>query len=63
MPVYASLTRSRVDGDAAMALVREHRLLDAVTDEIPAFIMIRVSQEQMESATKFELEEFRGIVR
>ncbi|KAJ5485949.1 hypothetical protein N7530_000249 [Penicillium desertorum] len=45
------------DGDAAMALVREHRLLDAVTDEIPAFIMIRVSQEQMKSATKFELEE------
>ncbi|KAJ5382752.1 hypothetical protein N7517_000663 [Penicillium concentricum] len=45
------------DGDAAMALVREHRLLDAVTDDIPAFIMIRVSKEQMKSATKSELEE------
>ncbi|KAI2732590.1 hypothetical protein CBS147332_1729 [Penicillium roqueforti] len=45
------------DGDAAMSLVREHRLLDAVTDDIPAFIMIRVSKEQMKSATKFELEE------
>ncbi|KAJ5950819.1 uncharacterized protein N7479_009232 [Penicillium vulpinum] len=45
------------DGDAAMTLVREHRLLDAVTDDIPAFIMIRVSKEQMKSATKSELEE------
>ncbi|OQD85850.1 hypothetical protein PENANT_c009G03206 [Penicillium antarcticum] len=45
------------DGDAAMSLVREHRLLDAVTDDIPAFIMIRVSKEQMKSATKAELEE------
>jgi hypothetical protein len=40
-----------------MSLVREHRLLDAVTDDIPAFIMIRVSKEQMKSATKAELEE------
>ncbi|KXG48871.1 Tetratricopeptide-like helical [Penicillium griseofulvum] len=45
------------DGDAAMALVREHRLLDAVTDDIPAFIMIRVSEEQMNSAMITELEE------
>jgi hypothetical protein len=45
------------DGDAAMSLVREHRLLDAVADDIPAFIMIRVSKEQMKSATKAELEE------
>ncbi|CAG8942198.1 unnamed protein product [Penicillium salamii] len=45
------------DADAAMALVREHRLLDAVTDDIPAFIMIRVSKEQMKSASKSELEE------
>ncbi|KAJ5561810.1 hypothetical protein N7535_003728 [Penicillium sp. DV-2018c] len=45
------------DGDTAMSLVREHRLLDAVTDDIPAFIMIRVSKEQMESAPKEELEE------
>lgn len=45
------------DADAAMSLVREHRLLDAVTDDIPAFIMIRVSKEQMKSATKSELEE------
>ncbi|KAK4941585.1 Vacuolar protein sorting-associated protein 41 [Elasticomyces elasticus] len=45
------------DADAAMALVREHRLLDAVTDDIPAFIMIRISKEQMKSAPKSELEQ------
>lgn len=45
------------DGDAAMSLVREHRLVDAVSDDIPAFIMIRVSREQLKSAPKAELEE------
>lgn len=45
------------DGDAAMSLIREHRLVDAVSDDIPAFIMIRVSKEQMKSAPKAELEE------
>lgn len=45
------------DADTAMSLVREHRLLDAVTDDIPAFIMIRISKEQMKSAPKSELEQ------
>lgn len=45
------------DGDAAMSLIREHRLVDAVSDDIPAFIMIRVSKEQLKSAPKAELEE------
>ncbi|KAE8358247.1 hypothetical protein BDV27DRAFT_71736 [Aspergillus caelatus] len=45
------------DADTAMALTREHRLLDAVSDDIPAFIMIRVSKEQLKSAPKSELEE------
>ncbi|CAL5872450.1 uncharacterized protein PFLUO_LOCUS6714 [Penicillium psychrofluorescens] len=45
------------DADAAMSLIRTHRLLDAVSDDIPAFIMIRVSKEQMKSAPISELEE------
>lgn len=45
------------DADAAMSLIREHRLLDAVSDDIPAFILIRVSKEQMKSAPISELEE------
>ncbi|KAF7114074.1 hypothetical protein CNMCM5793_007054 [Aspergillus hiratsukae] len=45
------------DADTAMALIREHRLLDALSDDIPAFIMIRVSKQQMKTAPISELEE------
>ncbi|OJJ51601.1 hypothetical protein ASPZODRAFT_56678 [Penicilliopsis zonata CBS 506.65] len=45
------------DGDAAMSLIREHRLVDAVSDDIPAFISIRVSKQQIKSAPITELEE------
>ncbi|KAJ5174409.1 uncharacterized protein N7482_000286 [Penicillium canariense] len=45
------------DAEAAMSLIREHRLVDAVSDDIPAFIMIRVTKEQMKSAPRSELEE------
>lgn len=45
------------DADTAMALVKEHRLLDELTHDIPAFIMIRVSKAQMKSAPVAELEE------
>lgn len=45
------------DADAAMSLVKEHQLVDAVSDKIVAFIMIRISKAQMKSAPKSELEE------
>ncbi|RAH48000.1 CLH domain-containing protein [Aspergillus brunneoviolaceus CBS 621.78] len=45
------------DADTAMALIRDHRLLDTLTDDIPAFILIRVSKEQLKSAPTSELEE------
>lgn len=45
------------DADTTMFLIREHRLLDAVSDDIPAFIQIRVSKEQMKSAPISELDE------
>lgn len=44
------------DADAAMSLIKEHHLVDAITDDIPAFIMIRISKAQMKSAPKSELE-------
>lgn len=44
------------DADTAMTLIKEHRLLDAVSDDIPAFIAIRVSKEQLRSAPVSELE-------
>ncbi|KAL5333857.1 hypothetical protein BJX70DRAFT_379774 [Aspergillus crustosus] len=43
------------DADTAMALVKAHRLLDALSDDIPAFIMIRVSKQQLKSAPISEL--------
>lgn len=45
------------DADTAMSLIREHRLLDAVSDDIPAFILIRVTKEQFKSGPVPELEE------
>ncbi|KAL3475049.1 hypothetical protein BJX99DRAFT_230458 [Aspergillus californicus] len=45
------------DADTAVALVKDHRLLDALSDDLPAFIMIRVSREQMKSAPISELAE------
>ncbi|OJJ76123.1 hypothetical protein ASPBRDRAFT_51785 [Aspergillus brasiliensis CBS 101740] len=45
------------DADTAMALIKDHRLLDTLTDDIPAFILIRVSKEQLKSAPVSELEE------
>ncbi|KAI9929049.1 hypothetical protein ASPWEDRAFT_49288 [Aspergillus wentii DTO 134E9] len=45
------------DADTTMSLIRDHRLLDAVFDDIPSFIMIRVSKQQMKSAPISELEE------
>lgn len=45
------------DADTAMALIKEHRLLDELTHDIPAFIMIRVSKAQMKSAPISELDQ------
>ncbi|RAL15453.1 CLH domain-containing protein [Aspergillus homomorphus CBS 101889] len=45
------------DADTAMALIKDHRLLDTLTDDIPAFILIRVSKEQLKTAPTSELEE------
>jgi len=45
------------NADAAMALIKEYRLLPAVADDIPGFLLLRVTREQMESASLQELEE------
>lgn len=45
------------NADAAMALIRDFHLVEAVRDDIPGFILLRVSKEQMESAPLSELEE------
>jgi hypothetical protein len=45
------------DADRAFALVREAKLLDTVTEDIPGLIMLRISKQQIRSAPLSELEE------
>ncbi|PVI03285.1 hypothetical protein DM02DRAFT_521079 [Periconia macrospinosa] len=45
------------NADAAMSLIREFHLVEAIRDDIPGFVLLRVSKEQMESASLAELEE------
>ncbi|KAI9807969.1 MAG: hypothetical protein M1825_005276 [Sarcosagium campestre] len=44
------------DADTAMALIRDHRLLDAVSDDISGLIRLRVTKEQSRTAPLSELE-------
>ena len=44
------------DADAAMSLVNEQHLVDAISDDIPGFILLRVSKEQQKSAPLSQLE-------
>ncbi|KAL1620343.1 Vacuolar protein sorting-associated protein 41 [Diplodia seriata] len=45
------------NADAAMSLIREYRLMAEVADDIPGFIMVRISREQMKLASLEELED------
>ncbi|KAK0650344.1 Vacuolar protein sorting-associated protein 41-like protein [Lasiodiplodia hormozganensis] len=45
------------NADATMSLIREYRLAAEVADDIPGFIMVRISREQMKMAPLEELEE------
>jgi hypothetical protein len=45
------------NADAAMSLIRDLHLVEAIRDDIPGFALLRVSKEQMESASLAELEE------
>ncbi|KAF2018335.1 vacuolar assembly protein-like protein [Aaosphaeria arxii CBS 175.79] len=45
------------NADAAMSLIREFHLVESVRDDIPGFILLRVSREQMDNASLEELRE------
>jgi hypothetical protein len=45
------------DADSAMRLIKEGHLADAVADDIPSFIGLRVPQDQAKKMTPAELEE------
>ncbi|EEH44696.2 uncharacterized protein PADG_00985 [Paracoccidioides brasiliensis Pb18] len=44
------------DDETAMALIREYHLLDAIADDIPSFVLIRVSKELLKSASIEDLD-------
>ena len=44
------------DAEAAMDLIKDHHLVDAVSDDIPGLILLRVSKEQQQSASLAELQ-------
>lgn len=45
------------DADTAMTLIKEYHLVDAVSDDIPGLILLRVSKEQKATASIAELKE------
>jgi len=45
------------NADAAMSLIREFQLLSAISDDIPGFVLLRVSKEQLDAAPLSELED------
>jgi vacuolar protein sorting-associated protein 41 len=64
------------NADAAMGIIRDYHLLPAVADDIPGFLLLRISRDQLESSALTDLEEassegvhllvdeaFQGVVR
>ncbi|MCJ1402869.1 Vacuolar protein sorting-associated protein 41 [Xylographa trunciseda] len=45
------------DADAAMTLIGDYRLVEAISDDLPGLILLRISKEQQKSAPLTELEE------
>ncbi|WPG97400.1 Hypothetical protein R9X50_00017500 [Acrodontium crateriforme] len=45
------------NAEAAFNLIREEKLMDGIGDDIPGFILLRVTNDQLKNATLAELEE------
>jgi vacuolar protein sorting-associated protein 41 len=45
------------DADVALALIRENHLVDAVADDIPGLLLLRITKEQQKEGSLSELEE------
>ncbi|KAJ9631251.1 Vacuolar protein sorting-associated protein 41 [Knufia peltigerae] len=46
------------DADTALSLIKEHHLVEAIADDIPSFVTLRVTPDQLKSASTGELDEF-----
>ena len=45
------------DAETALTLVKEHHLVDTIADDIPSFVLLRISPEQRKSASQEDLGE------
>jgi vacuolar protein sorting-associated protein 41 len=45
------------DADTALSMIKEHHLLDAVAENIPELVLLRISPEQLRTASNETLEE------
>ena len=45
------------DADTALSMVKDHHLLDAVADDIPELVLLRISPEQLRTASNEVLED------
>lgn len=45
------------DADTALSLIKEHHLVDAVADDIPGFVLLRIPSSQLKSSSQEELAE------
>ena len=45
------------DADTALTLVKEHHLIESIVDDIPSFVQLRVSAEQLKTVPREELED------
>ena len=43
------------DADTAMSLLKEHHLVDAIADDIPSLVLLRISDSQLKSSPQEEL--------
>lgn len=45
------------DAETAMTLIKEHHLVETVAADIPSFVLLRISSEQLRSGSRGELDE------
>ena len=45
------------DADTAMSLVKDHHLVEAIVDDIPGFVLLRIAPQQIKTASIDELED------
>ncbi|KIW11238.1 hypothetical protein PV08_10538 [Exophiala spinifera] len=45
------------DADTALSLIKDHHLVEAIVDDIPSFVTLRVTADQLKSASTSELDE------